>query len=105
MTIPITAKNPVDAIELLDFFYRVDNAASLEEYIGYVSPVPAAKDQMAKDAAAKKGADKQLILDLIASEDSFPSDELYSRLHYYVTFTSVSDSQTYNKLFEPIVLG
>jgi spermidine/putrescine transport system substrate-binding protein len=105
MTIPITAKNPVDAIELLDFFYRIDNAASLEEYIGYVSPVPAAKDQMAKDAATKKGADKQLIVDLMASEDTFPSDEIYNRLHYYVTFPTVSMQQTYNKLLEPIVLG
>jgi spermidine/putrescine transport system substrate-binding protein len=105
MTIPITAKNPVDAIELMDFFYRVDNAASLEEFIGYVSPVPAAKDQMKLDAAKAKGDQKQLITELSNSEDSFPTDEVYKRLHRYVSFDSVSESQTYNKLFEPIVLG
>ncbi|MEV6848530.1 spermidine/putrescine ABC transporter substrate-binding protein [Actinoplanes sp. NPDC051411] len=105
MTIPITAKNPVDAIELMDFFYRLDNATSLAEYIDYVAPVPASKEQMVKDAAAAKGDDKKLLQDLSTSEDVFPSDEIYKRLHYYVQFKSVTESQTFNKLFEPIVLG
>jgi spermidine/putrescine transport system substrate-binding protein len=105
MTIPITAKNPVDAIELIDFFYRPEIAGSLAEYINYVSPVPAAKQQIDKDAAAAKGDDKKTLQDVATSEVVFPTDEIYSRLHYYVTFDSVSESQTFNKLFEPIVLG
>jgi spermidine/putrescine transport system substrate-binding protein len=105
MTIPITAKNPVDALELLDFFYQPEIAASLAQYISYVSPVPDAKQQMAKNAAAAKGDDKKAIQELMVSPEVFPTDEIYNRLHYYVTFKSVSESQTYNKLFEPIVLG
>jgi spermidine/putrescine transport system substrate-binding protein len=105
MTIPITAKNPVDALELLDFFYQPEIAASLAQYISYVSPVPDAKQQMAKNAAAAKGDDKKAIQELMVSPEAFPTDEIYNRLHYYVTFKSVSESQTYNKLFEPIVLG
>jgi spermidine/putrescine transport system substrate-binding protein len=105
MTIPITAKNPVDAIELLDFFYRPEIAGTLAEYINYVSPVPDAKQQIDKDAAAAKGDDKKTLQDVATSDVVFPTDDIYKRLHYYVTFKSVSESQTFNKLFEPIVLG
>jgi spermidine/putrescine transport system substrate-binding protein len=33
MTIPITAANPVDALMAMDFFYGVEIAATLAEYI------------------------------------------------------------------------
>jgi spermidine/putrescine transport system substrate-binding protein len=105
MAIPITAKNPVDAITLMDFFYQPDIAGTLAEYINYVSPVPAAKDQIDKDAAAAKGDDKTALEQVATSPLVFPADADYARLHYYVTFGSVSEQQTYNKLFEPIVLG
>jgi spermidine/putrescine transport system substrate-binding protein len=105
MTIPITARNPVDAIELMDFFYRPEIAGSLAEFINYVSPVPAAKQQIEKDAAGKKGDDKAALEQLATSPLVFPADADYERLHYYVTFGSVSMQQSYNKLFEPIVLG
>jgi spermidine/putrescine transport system substrate-binding protein len=105
MAIPITAKNPVDAITLMDFFYQPDIAGTLAEYINYVSPVPAAKDQIEKDAAAAKGGDKTTLEQVATSPLVFPADADYARLHYYVTFGSVSEQQTYNKLFEPIVLG
>ncbi|MFD1365666.1 spermidine/putrescine ABC transporter substrate-binding protein [Actinoplanes sichuanensis] len=52
LAIPITAANPVDALMLIDFFYEVENAASLAGYINYVCPVPAARDRIRKDAAA-----------------------------------------------------
>jgi spermidine/putrescine transport system substrate-binding protein len=105
MAIPITAKNPVDAITLMDFFYQPDIAGTLAEYINYVSPVPAAKQQIEKDAAAAKGGDKTTLEQVATSPLVFPADADYARLHYYVTFGSVSEQQTYNKLFEPIVLG
>ena len=44
--IPITATSPIDAIMLIDFFYQVENQATLTEYINYVSPVPAAQKQI-----------------------------------------------------------
>jgi spermidine/putrescine transport system substrate-binding protein len=105
MTIPITAKNPVDAIQLIDFFYQPEIAGSLTEYINYVSPVPAAQDQIKKDAAAAKGEDKATLQSVATSPTVFPPDSIYQRLHYYVNFESVSMQQSYNKLFEPIVLG
>jgi spermidine/putrescine transport system substrate-binding protein len=105
MTIPVTAKNPVDAIQLLDFFYRPEIAGSLTEHIAYVSPVPAAQNQIKQDAAKATGEEKAKKQQVATSPTVFPSDATYARLHYYVNFESVSMQQAYNKLFEPIVLG
>jgi spermidine/putrescine transport system substrate-binding protein len=105
MTIPITAKNPVDALMLMDFFYEVENAASLGEYIAYVCPVPSAQEQMRKDAQKKTGEDRAAIEDLAKSKFVFPGPADYAKLHYYVSFDSVSEQQEFQKTFEPIVLG
>jgi spermidine/putrescine transport system substrate-binding protein len=103
--IPITAANPVDAITLIDFFYRVPIQASLTEYINYVSPVPAAQAQIRKDAAAKSGEDKTLLESVSRSPLVFPSEADYAKLHYYRDFGTVAEQQQYQKVFEPIVLG
>ena len=60
MTIPVTAKSPVDAIKLIDFFYRTDIAASLAEYINYVCPVPAAQAARGDHDAVDPAVDEQL---------------------------------------------
>jgi spermidine/putrescine transport system substrate-binding protein len=105
MTIPITAKNPVDAIELIDFFYQVDISATLASYINYVCPVPAAKDQMLADAAKLSGEDKEGLEEIAKSPLVFPSQNEYSKLHYYVTFEAANEQQSFQRTFEPIVLG
>jgi spermidine/putrescine transport system substrate-binding protein len=105
MTIPITAKSPVDALQLIDFFYGVETSASLAEYINYVCPVPAAQEQIKKDAAKLSGDDKKSMEEIADSPLVFPSDAEYSKLHYYVSFDAVDEQQTFQKTFEPIVLG
>jgi spermidine/putrescine transport system substrate-binding protein len=103
--IPSTAANPVDAITLMDFFYRVDIQASLDEYINYVSPVPAAQEQIRKDAAKATGEDKAALAAVAESPFVFPSEADYAKLHYYRDFATVAEQQEYQKIFEPIVLG
>jgi spermidine/putrescine transport system substrate-binding protein len=105
MTIPITAKNPVDAITLMDFFYEVDNAASLGEYIGYVCPVPNAQAKMLADAKKATGEDRTALEALAKSEFVFPSAADYAKLHYYVSFETPAEQQEFAKIFDPIVLG
>jgi spermidine/putrescine transport system substrate-binding protein len=105
MTIPITAKSPVDAIQLIDFFYQVDVSATLAEYINYVCPVPAAQAQMKKDAAGETGEDKDGLLEIADSPLVFPSQTEYDKLHYYVSFEAADEQQTFQRTFEPIVLG
>jgi len=105
MTIPITAKAPLDAITLIDFFYRPEIAASLANFINYVCPVPSAQAVMVADANKLKGSDKQAALDIAKSSLVFPTDDVYAKLHYYVSFQNVADQQAFQKTFEPIVLG
>ena len=105
MCIPITAKNPLDAIMLMDFLYQVPISASLAEYINYVCPVPAAQEQIRKDAAAASGEDKDYLESLADSPLLFPTETDYAKLHYYVTFATPSEQQEFQKTFEPIVLG
>ncbi len=104
-TIPITAVNPVDAITLIDFFYRVPIQASLTEYINYVSPVPAAQEQIRQDAAKASGDDKAAFEAVAKSPLVFPTEADYAKLHYYRDFATVAEQQAYQKVFEPIVLG
>ncbi|WP_232344188.1 MULTISPECIES: polyamine ABC transporter substrate-binding protein [Actinoplanes] len=104
-TIPVTAANPVDAIMMMDFFYEVENAASLAEYINYVCPVPAAQEQIKKDAATKTGEDKALLEKLATSPLVFPGEADYAKLHYYVDFNTAEEQQGFQSIFEPITLS
>ena len=104
-TIPITATNPLDAITLIDFFYRVPIQASLTEYINYVSPVPAAQEQIRQDAAKASGDDKASLEAVADSPLVFPTATDYAKLHYYRDFATVAEQQDYQKVFEPVVLG
>jgi spermidine/putrescine transport system substrate-binding protein len=89
--IPITAPNPVDALTLIDFFYQVDIAAELAEYISFVCPVPAAQQKI-RDDAAKAGGDKQKSLAAIAESPLvFPVDADYAKLHYYRDFKTAAE--------------
>ncbi len=103
--IPITAQNPLDAIKLMDFFYQVDIAASLAEYINYVCPVPAAQEQIKKKAAGESGDDKASLEEIAESPLVFPAEADYAKLHYYRDFATAAEQQEYQRIFEPIVLG
>ncbi|KUL28550.1 polyamine ABC transporter substrate-binding protein [Actinoplanes awajinensis] len=103
--IPITAANPVDALKMIDFFYEVENAAALAEYINYVCPVPAAQAQITKDAAALTGSDRTEMHQVAASPLVFPSEADYAKLHYYVDFNTAEQQQTFSSIFDAIILG
>ncbi|MEV6347309.1 spermidine/putrescine ABC transporter substrate-binding protein [Actinoplanes sp. NPDC051851] len=105
MTIPITAANPVDAIMAMDFFYNVEIAASLAEYINYVCPVPAAQAQIKKDAAKQSGEDKTYLESVAESNLVFPAESDYSKLSYYVDFNTAEEQRGFQDIFEPITLS
>ncbi|GGQ73910.1 polyamine ABC transporter substrate-binding protein [Couchioplanes azureus] len=105
LAIPVTARNPVDALTLMDFFYRVDVAASLARYISYVCPVPAARERIQQDAAAASG-DRRAELQAVAQSPLvFPSAADYAKLHYFRDFATAAEQQEYQRIFEPVVLG
>ena len=105
MTIPITAKNPVDAITLMDFFYQTEIAATLAEYINYITPVPKAQDAIKAHAAAASGEDKATLTAVAESPLVFPSDADYAKLRHYRDFATPAEQSEYQGIFEPIVLG
>jgi len=103
MTIPYTADNALDALKLIDFFYDPAIAASLAEYINYITPVPAAQQVMKTQAAGESGSDKTDLMELADSPLVFPSDTDLAKLHYYRTFRSPAEHDQYNAIFSPIV--
>jgi spermidine/putrescine transport system substrate-binding protein len=106
MTIPITATNPVDAITLMDFFYDPEVAATLAEYINYITPVPAAKEAIAGHAEdATDEEEKAYLEELTTSPMIFPAASDYGKLSYYRDFATPDEETQYNEIFEPVVLG
>lgn len=104
-TIPVTAENPVDAIMCINFFYDPAIAASLAEYIGYVTPVPTAQSIMQQDADAASKDDKAYLEAVAKSPLVFPDDATLRILHYYRDFANAAEQSQYQQTFEPIVLS
>ena len=102
MMIPKGAKHPLDAITYMDYVYRPDVAAKLTEYIDYITPVPAAKEQLQAKAAKAKGEDKATLDGLISSPLVFPSAADLAKAKRYRTLT-VEEEQVWDRIFQPIV--
>jgi spermidine/putrescine transport system substrate-binding protein len=69
MCIPRAAQHPVDAVRLMDFVYRPDIAAMIAAWVNYVTPVPAAKEQILALATAAGSPQEQERLRNIAESD------------------------------------
>jgi spermidine/putrescine transport system substrate-binding protein len=104
MMIPTTAANPIDAITLMDFFYDPKIAASLAEYINYITPVPGAQKIIQADAAAATAKeDKDTLNQVATSPLVFPSDADYDKLHYYRSFKTTAERNEYQSILNPVV--
>ncbi|MFL6104485.1 MAG: spermidine/putrescine ABC transporter substrate-binding protein [Actinomycetes bacterium] len=102
MMIPKGAKHPLDAITYMDYVYRPDVAAKLTAYISYITPVPAAKEQLQAQAAKAKGEDKETLDGVISSPLVFPVPADLSKAKRYRTL-SVEEEQVWDRIFQPIV--
>ncbi|CAM3623007.1 spermidine/putrescine ABC transporter substrate-binding protein [Nocardiopsis rhodophaea] len=100
LMIPVTAKNPVDALMLMDFLYEPEIAAGLTEYITYITPVPEAQEILKEKAAEASGKEKKELDGLVDSPLVFPTEEDYARLHNYVPLTTDNE-----KSFTPLFLS
>ena len=100
--IPKGAKHPLDAITYMDYVYRPDVAAKLTAYISYITPVPAAKEQLQAEAAKAKGEDKDTLDSVISSPLVFPTPADLSKAKRYRTLT-VEEEQVWNRIFQPII--
>ena len=95
------AKNPVDAMMLMDFYYQPKIAAEVAEWVNYITPVPSARQVVLSDARAAKGSDRASLQQLANSPLVFPSQQDYAELHNYRTLTN-AEEQTWNSIFQPI---
>lgn len=106
MVIPNMAEHPADAYKFMDYWYTLEAAVPLTEYIGYFSPVKGVQEQVRADAEAErqaghpKYADK---LDQIA-RDALPSAEELSNVFDYKQLTE-DEERTWNDLFDEVING
>ena len=104
MMIPKYAQNPVDAMMLMDWYYRPPIAAQLTESINYISAVPAARPIIARDAARASGSDRQLLHEVATSELVWPTPADYKRLFNYADVSGKLQTE-YEATFNPVIHG
>jgi spermidine/putrescine transport system substrate-binding protein len=104
MMIPKGAQNPVDAMMLMDWYYRPDIAALLTEGINYIPPVPKAQPIIASDAAKASGSQKSLLTKVATSDLVFLRPSEYARLRNYADVSGKRQEQ-YQSIFNPLVSG
>jgi spermidine/putrescine transport system substrate-binding protein len=106
MCIPNRAEHPVDAHMMIDFWYELDSAVALTEYIGYFSPVRGVAERVREDAetARAEGDDEWAdALDVIA-ETAFPDNETLANVHHYKLLDEEEERQ-WNEIFNEVVSG
>jgi len=83
MVIPRGAENPVDAMMLMDWYYRPPIAAQLTASINYITAIPAVRPIIAADAAKASGEEKHTLAEVATSKLVWPTPTEYSRLYNY----------------------
>lgn len=104
MMIPKYAQNPVDAMMLMDWYYRPDIAAILTEGINYITAVPAAQPIIEADAQKATGSDKTSLTEVATSTLVWPTPAVYKRLYNYVNVSGQAKTE-FQSIFEPVVAG
>jgi spermidine/putrescine transport system substrate-binding protein len=104
MMIPRYAQNPVDAMMLMDWYYRPPIAAQLTESINYISAVPAARPIIARDAGRASGGNRQLLREVATSELVWPTPADYRRLFNYADVSGKLQTE-YEAAFNPVIHG
>lgn len=106
MAIPTKAAHPLDAHLMMDFWYKLENAVPLTEYIGYFSPVTGVPEQVKADAGTARtdgDAETANALDVV-SQTAFPSDAELANVFTYKQLTE-ADERVWNELFNQVVQG
>lgn len=106
MMIPNGAQHVADAYELMNFWYTLDAAVPLTEYIGYFSPVRGVRERILEDAAeARADGDEEWATQLEQiARDSFPDQAQLDNVFNYKILTEEEERQ-WNDLFNEVVSG
>ncbi|HEY2599872.1 MAG TPA: spermidine/putrescine ABC transporter substrate-binding protein [Candidatus Dormibacteraeota bacterium] len=105
MCIPLGASHPVDAITYMNWVYQPRIAATMAEYIEYITPVPSAQTFIQQDAdAAKNAADKASLSELAKDPAIFPSQDVLAKTSYYRVLNSAETTQ-WNNIFNAVIIA
>ena len=106
MAVPKGAPHPLDAHLMMDFWYDIENAVPLTEYVGYFSPVDGVTERVLADAeTAEAEGDTEWAEALrVISATANPTDEVLAQVHNYRKLTEEEESQ-WNDLFNEVVAG
>jgi spermidine/putrescine transport system substrate-binding protein len=96
------AKNPVSAMELMDYYYQPKVAAEVTEWVNYICPVPSAQKVVESDAAGASGGDKKYLDAVASSYATFPTKETYAQTKIGFTPKAGDQLDTWNSIFEPV---
>ncbi|HEY1161800.1 MAG TPA: spermidine/putrescine ABC transporter substrate-binding protein [Candidatus Dormibacteraeota bacterium] len=102
MAIPVNATHPLDAITYMNWVYQPRVAATMAEYIEYITPVPGAKQFIEQDAAAAAPADRAGLLELAQDPNIFPSNDVLAKTSYYRVLTP-SETTQWNDIFNAVI--
>jgi spermidine/putrescine transport system substrate-binding protein len=106
MCIPNKAEHPLDAHMLMNFWYDLENAVPLTEWIGYFSPVSGVPERVLQDAeqARQDGDDEWAdALEVIAATAT-PSEEALANVYEYKVLDE-DEEREWNDLFNEIAFG
>ena len=102
LMLPFTTQAPVDAVELMNFLYEPEIAASLTEYISYISPVPYAQEVLAEWAEGGSDGDRADALRAMSgSALVFPTEGDYQNLHNFVVLDTDQQDE-FSGLFQAV---
>lgn len=94
MCIPVGAKNPLSALEWINFYYTPEVSGIVEDYVNYVCPVPEAKEYILNVIKDPTVANSPLV---------FPDAADYAKTHEFRTFKNYAEFTEWNNTFSPII--
>ncbi len=106
MVMPNLAEHPADAYQLMDYWYTLQAAVPLTEYIGYFSPVKGVQEAVLADAQAASDNGKPIRSQRLTqvANDSFPTPEQLTNVYNYKQLSEDEERQ-WNDLFNQVVNG
>jgi spermidine/putrescine transport system substrate-binding protein len=106
MVIPNNVEHLGDAYALMDYWYSLDAAVPLTEYIGYYSPVKGVQERIVADSEAARAAGDTEWADQLKqiAHDSVPTPEELQNIFPYKQLTE-DEERTWNDLFDVVVNG
>jgi spermidine/putrescine transport system substrate-binding protein len=103
MMIPAGARNPVDAMELIDFVYRPRIAALIADWVWYVTPVPASRPVIARKLGNRAVAQSPLVFPPVRELTGEERGDLDTRVLDYYVFDGPDDYERWRSIFEPTI--